>query len=136
MLISISPNIKHFIIFLVTPEPVKPTNPCLPNPCGPNSHCQVAEGNQASCSCQANYIGSPPNCRPECLVNTDCPTTQACITEKCRDPCQGSCGLNAECRVQNHIPNCYCAQGFIGDPFTQCSQIIGLFYLKIKIDGI
>ncbi|CAH1404987.1 unnamed protein product [Nezara viridula] len=108
----------------VTPEPVKPTNPCLPNPCGQNSHCQVAEGNQASCSCQANYIGSPPNCRPECLVNTDCPTTQACITEKCRDPCQGSCGLNAECRVQNHIPNCYCAQGFSGDPFTQCSQII------------
>ncbi|KAG5895964.1 hypothetical protein JTB14_027964 [Gonioctena quinquepunctata] len=82
-----------------------------------------AVGDQPSCSCRSNYIGSPPSCRPECSVNTDCPSNLACITEKCRDPCPGSCGFNAECRIQNHIPICSCIVGFTGDSFTECSKI-------------
>jgi hypothetical protein len=109
---------------LPPPPPVPlptPVNPCQPSPCGPNSVCR-AVGDQPSCSCIPNYTGAPPNCRPECAVNTDCPSNLACITEKCRDPCPGSCGFNAECRVQNHIPICTCIAGFVGDPFTQCQR--------------
>lgn len=106
------------------PETRPARHPCETSPCGPNSICRVF-GDTPSCTCQANYVGSPPNCRPECVVNTDCPSNMACISEKCRDPCPGSCGFNADCRVQNHIPICSCSDGFTGDPFTQCSQIIG-----------
>lgn len=118
-------NSVFYISVQPTPlTPNIPVDPCNPSPCGPFSECRPI-GDNPSCSCRPNYIGSPPNCRPECVVNTDCPFTQACISEKCRDPCAGSCGLNADCRVQNHIPTCTCAAGFTGDPFTQCSLIVG-----------
>lgn len=104
-----------------SPRPAE--NPCVPSPCGPNSECQLIN-DHPSCSCQVSYIGSPPNCRPECVVNTDCPSNLACITEKCRDPCQGSCGFNAECKVQNHIPICSCLPDFTGNSFTECTRII------------
>jgi hypothetical protein len=94
-------------------------NPCVPSPCGPNSQCQV-NGESPSCSCLSTYIGSPPNCRPECSINSDCPSNKACINEKCRDPCPGSCGISADCHVTNHIPICTCIQGYTGDPFTNC----------------
>lgn len=98
------------------------TNPCNPSPCGLYSECR-AVGDSPSCSCLPNYIGSPPNCRPECVVNTDCPSDKSCIAEKCRNPCEGSCGFNTECRVQNHIPICTCRDRFTGDPFIQCFEI-------------
>lgn len=103
--------------------PMPPSNPCHPSPCGLYAECR-AIGNSPSCSCLASYIGSPPNCRPECVVNTDCPSRQACINEKCKDPCIGACGLNTECVVQNHIPTCSCRSGHTGDPFSQCVEII------------
>lgn len=109
----------------IPPPPAKTRpveNPCIPSPCGPNSECRVIN-EQASCSCLPNYVGAAPNCRPECVVNTDCPSNLACITEKCRDPCPGSCGFNAECRVQNHIPICSCLPDYTGDSFTECSKI-------------
>jgi len=40
---------------------------------------------------------------------------------KCKDPCPGTCGLNAQCNVVSHSPQCYCYPGYIGDPFTQCT---------------
>lgn len=73
-----------------------------------------------SCSCLQSYIGSPPNCRPECSVNSDCLSNQACIREKCQDPCPGSCGILAQCSVNNHVPICTCPEGYTGDPFTNC----------------
>ena len=114
------------IIFLPVTSPPPVGDPCTPSPCGLYAECR-AIGDQAACSCLKNYIGLPPNCRPECVVNTDCPSNQACISEKCRDPCIGSCGQNADCRVQNHIPVCLCQPGYTGDPFTLCSQIIGIY---------
>lgn len=95
----------------------------MPSPCGLYAECRP-NGNIPSCSCLANYIGAPPNCRPECIVNTDCSSDKACIVEKCRNPCEGSCGFNTECRVQNHIPICTCRPRFTGDPFTQCVELI------------
>lgn len=119
-----------FITVHTPPVQETPHDPCQPSPCGPNSECRSLNG-RPSCTCRQNYIGAPPNCRPECVVNTDCPSNSACISEKCRDPCPGSCGFNAECRVQNHLPICSCQQGYTGDPFTHCTVIIGMNITKI-----
>ena len=99
-----------------------PPNPCTPSPCGPNSQCQVVSG-QAQCGCQAGMIGSVPNCRPECVLSSDCPSNQACINQKCIDPCPGTCASNADCRVVNHSPVCNCATGYTGDAFSNCLPI-------------
>lgn len=98
------------------------TNPCVPSPCGPNSICQVKE-DRPVCSCVADYIGSPPNCRPECLINQECPRDKACVKEKCVNPCIDSCGRNAKCNIVNHVPFCTCLEGFEGDAFIECSRI-------------
>lgn len=42
------------------------------------------------------------------------------MNQKCKDPCVGVCGSNAECRVISHTPNCLCPLNYIGDPFNQC----------------
>ena len=94
-------------------------SPCLPSPCGSFSLCMDRDG-YPSCSCLNNYIGSPPNCRPECTINSECVSNEACIYERCRDPCPGSCGSNANCRVVNHTPMCTCPEQYTGDPFTNC----------------
>lgn len=96
-----------------------PKDPCIPSPCGAYSECRNI-GSIPSCSCLATYIGNPPNCRPECTINSDCPPSQACMQQKCRDPCPGSCTPLAQCSVVNHIPICSCLSGYTGDPFTNC----------------
>lgn len=94
-------------------------NPCVPSPCGLNSECRDI-GGAPSCSCQQGFIGAPPNCRPECRINAECSSNQACIREKCRDPCPGSCGVGANCNVVTHTPVCTCIEGYTGDPFSSC----------------
>lgn len=116
------PNAYSKLNFIAPPpviveEPIR--NPCVPSPCGPNSECRDI-GGAPSCSCLPNYIGSPPNCRPECTINSECPSNLACIREKCRDPCPGSCGVGAHCSVINHTPICTCPEGYTGDPFSYC----------------
>lgn len=113
------------LIYCLSPAPVIPPqqdlyrDPCNPTPCGPLSQCRDINGSP-SCSCLATYIGAPPNCRPECSVNSECPSNKACINEKCRDPCPGACGQNALCSVINHTPVCTCGEQDTGDPFTNC----------------
>lgn len=97
-------------------------NPCNPSPCGPNSQCRDING-QAVCSCVPGYLGSPPTCRPECVTSSECPLNQACVNQKCIDPCPGTCGINSVCQVVNHNPICSCKPGFSGDPFTTCAPI-------------
>lgn len=99
----------------------EPKNPCLPSPCGLNSICRVQDGRPV-CSCKAGYLGAPPNCRPECVVQSECPLDKACFNQKCVDPCPGTCGFGARCRVVNHNPICSCPSGFTGDPFTSCVE--------------
>lgn len=101
------------------PQDPPAVNPCSPSPCGPYSQC-VVHGNSPSCSCLSTYTGTPPNCRPECLVHAECPSNMACIREKCRDPCPGSCGIESQCNVINHVPICSCPIGYTGDPFVSC----------------
>lgn len=117
-------------MFLVTLPP--PTNPCVPTPCGPNSHCHEVN-DHAVCSCQSDYIGMPPNCKPECEVSSECAQNKACINKKCVDPCPGTCGENALCKVVNHNPICSCSRGYTGDPFIGCTREISKKSIKIEI---
>lgn len=100
----------------------KPENPCIPSPCGPNSQCKVS-GDSPSCSCLPDFLGVPPNCRPECVSNGECSSHLACIRQKCVDPCPNTCGSNAICRVVSHTPQCLCSPGYTGDPFVHCTPI-------------
>lgn len=93
--------------------------PCTPSPCGLNSRCRELN-NHAVCSCLPDMIGAPPNCRPECLVSSECPLDKSCINQKCKNPCENVCGLNARCMVVNHNPICSCELGYTGDPFVRC----------------
>lgn len=98
------------------------SNPCHPSPCGPNSHCREING-QSVCACIPGFYGSPPQCRPECVVSSDCSLDKACSNQKCIDPCQGSCGFKAICRVVKHNPICSCPPTLTGNPFVSCSSI-------------
>lgn len=113
---------KSYHLLVEPLRDVTPSNPCVPNPCGLFSECRVS-GQSPSCSCLPNYLGAPPNCHPECISNSECPSHQACINQKCQDPCPGLCGLNANCRVFSHTPSCMCLSGFTGDPFAQCNPV-------------
>lgn len=103
-------------------EPVETERPCTPTPCGPNSQCREV-GNIPACSCQPGYLGVPPECRPECISNSQCAPQQACVNSKCQDPCSSTCGFDSECRVVNHQPVCSCPPGYTGDPFSRCRII-------------
>lgn len=116
-------NCNCFLLAIVN------TNPCHPSPCGPNSQCREVN-QQAVCSCLPNFIGSPPTCRPECVSNSDCTPTQACLNQKCGDPCPGTCGIGAKCTVVNHSPFCTCPPRFSGNPFIRCQPISKKFIVK------
>lgn len=110
-------SLSTSLFYLAKPE--RPLNPCIPSPCGPYSECRPVN-DHAVCSCQKGYVGSPPACKPECMVSSECPQDKACIKQKCSDPCPGTCGLNARCQVVSHNPICSCASGYSGDPFVRC----------------
>lgn len=107
-----------------------PENPCIPSPCGQYSLCNVQQS-RAVCSCLPNYLGRPPQCRPECVVNSDCSMNLACVNERCKNPCIGSCGPNAECRVASHAPYCQCLTGYTGDPFNGCVKVVAAIQRKL-----
>lgn len=95
-------------------------DPCNPSPCGPNAVCKQQQG-AGSCVCLQGYFGDPyTGCRPECILNTDCPRDKACVNNNCHNLCPGTCGINAECQVVNHSPFCSCLPGYSGNPFISC----------------
>jgi hypothetical protein len=99
-----------------------PRDPCNPSPCGANAICKERNG-AGACMCMREFFGDPyTGCRPECVLNTDCSRDKACVNNKCKNPCIGTCGINAECRVINHAPSCSCYPGYIGDPLNACHQ--------------
>lgn len=124
----------------IEPEPIPkpqdpPINPCYPSPCGFNARCDNVDG-KAVCTCLPDFIGQPPNCRPECRSNSECDTSLACINMKCKDPCPGSCGSNARCHVINHVPICTCPVDFTGDPFTRCSRLPRKKFIYFLVSGV
>ena len=98
-----------------------PQDLCNPSPCGPNTVC-----NDGACTCLPEYQGNPySGCRPECVINNDCPRDRACINNKCRDPCPGACAQTAECNVVNHLPMCSCPRNMTGNAFVLCEPLQG-----------
>jgi hypothetical protein len=70
------------------------------------------------------YFGDPyTGCKPECVVNDDCPQDKACVRNKCTDPCVGICGYQANCAVRNHLALCTCQVGFTGNAYQACYRI-------------
>jgi len=61
-------------------------------------------------------VASAPNVG--CTSNAECSLQESCVNGLCVNPC--NCGPNAECRVSNHYPVCYCQQGYSGHPQTGC----------------
>lgn len=114
--------IISFFLPAISDITVRPTDPCIPSPCGPQSQCQVKNG-LPSCANIPQSIGSPG-----CVSNSECSSNQACINRKCADPCTESCGSNTECRVFSHTPMCLCSSGYTGDPFTRCTPILCEFH--------
>lgn len=125
-------NYVFSAVILATPTPSVPSRPCSPSPCGINAYCHE-RFDTAICECVPNYRGNPyQGCQPECLVNTDCPKSQACIKTRCQDPCPGTCGVGAICTVSNHVPICSCPLPTIGDAFTLCQvPVEGNFTIHI-----
>lgn len=101
------------------PPPTEVVNPCNPSPCGSNAICQK-EIEQLLVNVYQNFWSPYVACRPECVVNSDCPSNKACQRNKCIDPCPGTCGINGVCTVKNHFAACSCLPGYTGDPFTAC----------------
>lgn len=97
-------------------------NPCDPSPCRIGSVCHAYGSDVAVCDICSNEKGyNNPACRPECLTNSDCEFSKACLNQRCSDPCIGTCGQNAICTVINHNAICSCPHGLYGNPFDHCS---------------
>lgn len=82
---------------------------CLRNPCGANTRCRDVQDGSFECSCINGCIGDPyRGCVCEGSLINLCKTKQ--------------CGANAECRVVNKVPQCYCPQGYpAGNPDVECT---------------
>lgn len=114
-----------FLLFFVSITVQYNINTCSSAVCGPNSQCREIN-NQPVCSCLPSYLGTPPACRPECVVSSECAQNEACVSQKCVNPCIGACGLRATCQVINHNPVCACLQRHSGNPFVVCQPIEGI----------
>lgn len=108
---------------------------CESNPCGVGAECKNLRGS-FKCSCKnSDEVGDPytVGCQKavECQINDDCPKSAKCVHEngipKCRDVCEGvKCGIQAECRSENHAGSCVCREGYDGNPkdkINGCKQI-------------
>lgn len=127
---NMSPKYRNETNFYVLVIP-GPTDSCNPSPCGPNSQCRNNNG-QAICTCLPTFLGTPPACKPECTVSSECPVTRSCVNQKCVDPCQGICGIGAECRTVFHSPLCSCKPGQTGDPFVRCFEMLRKFFFSLQ----
>jgi hypothetical protein len=78
------------------------------------------------CECPPNYFGNPTiECRAECYGDVDCPGSKpACFYGVCKNPCDGACGVNADCNLRGLTPICSCPRDMTGDPFISCRKFV------------
>ena len=92
---------------------------------------QTASNGVCTCKCPSGLSGNPYlECRPECVLNSDCDRTLACASNKCVNLCPGNCGSRARCRVINPSGNDFCGpysnQRVVpGSNYYQCSCLKG-----------
>lgn len=112
-------------------------DPCaVDSPCASNAVCFV-QNHAAGCRCPEDYpVGNPlAYCErrpppveqgPECRFDIDCPSKQACIMNKCVDPCREltPCSSTARCSVLDTVPVrtmiCTCPEGWVPDTDGEC----------------
>lgn len=63
-----------------------------------------------------------PCCAAWCQSDSECGLTEQCVQGQCSNPCEtrGVCGMNAECRIYNHVKQCSCPTGFTGNHSVEC----------------
>lgn len=90
--------------------------------CGIGAQCVRVSNHRAICECPKNYYGNPTvECRAECYGDRDCPSGRpACFYGVCKNPCDGACGVNADCNLRGLTPICSCPRDMTGDPFVSC----------------
>lgn len=117
-------------------------DPCLyDDVCAPSAECYVFQ-HVIGCRCPSNMPYGDPRfmCeekkvlvehpKPECLVDSDCPSKHACINERCVNPCHilHPCDKTAMCDVVDSIPVrtmiCVCPEGFIMSDKGTCELIV------------
>lgn len=114
-------------------------NPCsdvVSPPCAPNAVC-YSRNHQAGCRCPEHMpLGDPlAYCQrtppatvasPECEKDYQCPSQEACINNKCRNPCieLSPCTPSSMCSVSDTTPVrtmvCTCPEGWISDNDGEC----------------
>ena len=58
---------------------------------------------------------------PQCVVDSDCRTTEQCHTGNCINACfLDKCGVNAICSARQHQASCTCPPNYTGDPRKAC----------------
>lgn len=94
--------------------------------CGKGASCTRVSNHRAVCECPKGYIGSPlGECRPECYGDVDCPGSRpACYYGICKSPCDGACGVGADCNLRGLTPICSCPRDMTGDPFISCRKFV------------
>ncbi|GLH00238.1 Uncharacterized protein GBIM_06672, partial [Gryllus bimaculatus] len=99
---------------------------CRHAPCGVNALC-TAHAHRGVCSCPPNYVGNPhgecTRVSPPvgCSSNAECSQQEACVNRACVNPC--NCGPNADCRVNDHFPICFCKPGYSGNALAGCFKV-------------
>lgn len=116
-------------------------NPCLYDKdiCAPSAECYVFR-HVPGCRCPTDKPYGDPRfiCRDssvsvvgvqECRVDRDCPSQEACINQKCVNPCLelDPCHDTAECKVIDSLPVrtmvCICREGFVMDQSNVCKVV-------------
>lgn len=95
--------------------------------CGINAEC-TAKAHRPACRCPFQTSGDPfKECiQLECEVGNDCASDEACINQKCVNPCtlQNVCGQNTNCSAVNHQAYCSCLPEHYGDPLQGCLMVV------------
>lgn len=61
-----------------------------------------------------------------CTLDFECASAEVCAHNQCVSPCAANpqaCGLNADCRCEDHQLQCQCPSGFTGNPAAECVRI-------------
>lgn len=75
------------------------------------------------------FCERPQAIEPECKIDYDCPSQQACIRNTCVNPCKelSPCASTARCTVYDSLPVrtmiCSCPEGWISNTAGECKAI-------------
>lgn len=104
-----------------------------PCDCATNAQCRVYN-HRAACVCAPGFSGDGVHeCsavrvedQPQCTIDANCPSRQACFGGVCKNPCEETrpCGAHAVCSVIDSLPLrtmvCKCDTGYVGDADVAC----------------